>query len=93
MSSKISCIPDELLVRIFCYLPEFKTIWSDADIPLSAFLPYPLSDDDRNSDPMQGARVMPFLGQVSKHWRNITMLSETQVRFITRATKLYGCFY
>ena len=75
----ISCIPDELLVRIFGFLPEFKTMWSDDDIPLSAFLPYPLSDEDRNSDPLQGARAMPFLGQVSRHWRDITMLGDTKV--------------
>lgn len=78
-ASHIFRIPNDLLIKIFGFLPEYGFLWADEDIPLSACLPYPLSDEDRNSDPKQGARVMPYLPQVSKHWRDLSKLRDTKV--------------
>ncbi|GAX76192.1 hypothetical protein CEUSTIGMA_g3636.t1 [Chlamydomonas eustigma] len=67
----IHALPDEMLLKILSFLPEFGPIWASEEIPLCRCLPYTCFDDDRNDDPLQGIRRVPFLQQVCKHWKSL----------------------
>ena len=75
----IEALPDEILVQIFSHLSIHGPLWFSTDLPLAEHLPYMQLDEDRNSDPLQGARTVPFLGQVCQHWNAVVRSREAQV--------------
>ncbi len=55
-------------------------LWATEETPLVPVLPFNCYDDERNNDPLQGLRQVPFLGQVCKQWKQLLEIPLLQVR-------------